>query len=85
MDNEGAGKARPQAHQKHPDQWQRDLNPSHLAGQNLGAPAGNVASSRATAFHLRKRGHAIRDDLSEPPALRDTCGIGDAQQQRPPL
>jgi hypothetical protein len=27
---------KPQAEQKHPDEWQRDLNPNHLAGQNIG-------------------------------------------------
>lgn len=25
-----------QARQKHPDEWQRELNPDHLAGQNIG-------------------------------------------------
>jgi len=25
-----------QARQKHPDEWQGDLNPDHLAGQNIG-------------------------------------------------
>ena len=59
MDNERGKTAKPQAHQKHPDQWQQDLNPGHLAGQNISAPADELGSPRITAFHLRKRGHAV--------------------------
>ena len=55
MDNQRGKTAKPQATQKHPDQWQQDLNPGHLAGQNIGPPADEVGSSRMTAFHLRKR------------------------------
>jgi hypothetical protein len=59
MDNERVKTAKPQAHQKHPQQWQHDLNPGHLAGQNIGPPADEFASPHMTAFHLRKRGHAV--------------------------
>ena len=59
MDDDRGRSAKPQAQQKHPDPWQHDLNPDHLAGQNIGPPADELASSRATAFHLRKRGHAV--------------------------
>jgi hypothetical protein len=49
-----------QARQKHPDEWQQDLNPDHLAGQNIGR-ASDVRTERGTtAFHLRKRGHELR-------------------------
>lgn len=44
-----------QARQKHPDEWQRDLNPAPMAGQNIG-DAEPGADSETTAFHLRKRG-----------------------------
>lgn len=27
-----------QARQKHPDEWQRDLNPGHLAGRTSATP-----------------------------------------------
>lgn len=50
---------KPQAQQKHPDQWQDDLNPNHLAGQNVGPPADELGSAHTTAFHLRKQGHAV--------------------------
>jgi hypothetical protein len=67
-------RVKPQAVQKHPDEWQRDLNPEHLAGQNIGAgdepPAGQLS-----AFHLRKRGHDIRglddNDLKQVPVLKE--------------
>jgi hypothetical protein len=59
MDNERSKTVRPQAHQKHPDPWQQDLNPDHLAGQNIGPPSGELGSAQLTAFHLRKQGHAV--------------------------
>jgi hypothetical protein len=30
---------KPQLEKKHPDQWEQDLNPNRLAGQNIGAEA----------------------------------------------
>ena len=45
-----------QEKQKHPDEWQRDLNPGHMAGQNIGDPTDVGAAPERTAFHLRKAG-----------------------------
>jgi hypothetical protein len=45
-----------QAQQKHPDEWQRDLNPDHLAGQNIGVASEDRSEPAQTAFHLRRRG-----------------------------
>lgn len=45
-----------QARQKHPDEWQRDLNPGHLAGQNIGKPSDVGTEPERAAFHLRKAG-----------------------------
>jgi hypothetical protein len=64
----------PQAEQKHSDEWQRDLNPDHLAGQNIGIESsGNRAVEPVTAFHLRKRGMDVGplddDDLKQVPIL----------------
>ncbi len=39
-----------------PPEWQPDLNPNHLAGQNLGQQSDARVESEWTAFHLRKRG-----------------------------
>lgn len=50
---------KPQAQQKHPEEWERDLNPQHVAGQNIGVPAVEPATAELTAFHLRKRGSTL--------------------------
>jgi hypothetical protein len=64
--------ARPQSQRKHPDPWQEDLNPGHMAGQNTGRDADEVAS-HTTAFHLRKRGRALNgledDELKQLPLV----------------
>ncbi len=68
-----------QARRKHPDEWQRDLNPNHLAGQNIGAGEAGV-DSESTAFHLRKNDRLPADlgrervsdsDLKRVPVLAD--------------
>jgi hypothetical protein len=59
MDNDRGRSTKPQVPQKDPDPWQHDLNPDHLAGQNIGPSADELVSPQATAFHLRKRGHAV--------------------------
>jgi hypothetical protein len=62
-----------QARQKHPDEWQRDLNPDHLAGQNIGRASDERTTPSWTAFHLRKRGYELRglddNDLKQVPVL----------------
>jgi hypothetical protein len=70
-----------QAKQKHPDEWQRDLNPNHLAGQNIGQPSDDVVNVDRTAWHLRKNGHELRgiddEELKQVPVL----GAGERLQQ----
>ena len=40
---------KPQTEQKHPDEWNRDLNPDRMAGQNIGQlPEGREADARTT-------------------------------------
>src|SRR5215212_1337679 len=64
---------KPQAEQKHPDEWQRDLNPDHLAGQNIGGASDVQAAAAVTAFHLRKRGIDVGplddDELKQVPIV----------------
>src|SRR5215208_5736280 len=65
---------KPQAEQKHPDEWQRDLNPNHLAGQNIGSASDdNTVPPAVTAFHLRKRGVDVGplddEELKQVPVL----------------
>jgi hypothetical protein len=66
---------KPQEEQKHPEEWQRDLNPEHLAGQNIGSEPRHPAEPEMTAWHLRKRGHDLRglddNDLKQVPVLRE--------------
>jgi hypothetical protein len=45
-----------QEKRKHPDDRQRDLNPNHLAGQNIGPASDARVAESGTAFHLRRRG-----------------------------
>jgi hypothetical protein len=47
---------RQQATIKHPEEWQRDLNPNHLAGQNIGVASDLETRGDRTAFNLRKLG-----------------------------
>ena len=47
---------KPQTKQPPPPEWQPDLNPNHLAGQNLGQQSDARVESEWTAFHLRRRG-----------------------------
>lgn len=65
--------ARQQARQKHPDEWQQDLNPNHLAGQNIGPASEERIQPERTAFHLRKAGHDLGrlddDELKQVPVL----------------
>jgi hypothetical protein len=66
---------RQQARQKHPDEWQQDLNPNHLAGQNIGQESEERERTDMTAFHLRKRGYELRglddNDLKQVPVLAE--------------
>ena len=61
--NPDRGPVPPQAVQKHPDEWDRDLNPNRLAGQNIGIE--DAADAERTAFHLRKAGYQLRGDDEE--------------------
>jgi hypothetical protein len=64
-----------QARQKHPDEWQQDLNPNHLAGQNIGQESDQRERTDMTAFQLRKRGYELRglddNDLKQVPVLAE--------------
>src|SRR5688572_4082767 len=64
-----------QERQKHPDEWQGDLNPDHLEGQNIG-PASDVRDEPIrTAFHLRKAGADLGgiddEELKQVPIVRE--------------
>jgi hypothetical protein len=50
---------RQQASVKHPEPWQEDLNPNHLAGQNIGVDSDIETRGAQTAFNLRKQGWTL--------------------------
>src|SRR5215218_8769239 len=72
---------RQQAGVKHPDEWQQDLNPNHLAGQNIGQDSDVRTGPERTAFHLRKNGMDLQgmedEELKQVPLLAE----GDRLQQ----
>ena len=66
---------KPQATQKHPPEWQQDLNPNHLSGQNIGQQSDAQVEAEWTAFHLRKRGLDVSgvndEELKQVPVLAE--------------
>jgi hypothetical protein len=67
------GQPKPQAVERHPEEWQRDLNPDHLAGQNIGVPSERETPADRTAFNLRKQGWELAglddNELKQIPVL----------------
>jgi hypothetical protein len=55
--------SKPQNEAKHPDEYQRDLNPSHMAGQNIGGDLDRELGMR-TAHDIKdlSRGLNLSDD-----------------------
>lgn len=45
-----SGGSLPQEEQKHPEEWERDLNPDRMAGQNIGTPP----TDRRTAYDVKE-------------------------------
>jgi hypothetical protein len=65
--------AKPQAEQKHPDEWNRDLNPDQLAGQNIGAATESRERALRTAYDVKPVHRALRelndDELKQIPIV----------------
>jgi hypothetical protein len=55
---------KPQEETKHPPEWRRDLNPDHLAGQNIG-PSSSRQELNATSAYDLKRVHRALADLDD--------------------
>ena len=66
---------KPQAKQKRPPEWQPDLSPNRLAGQNTGRHSDARIQAEWTAFHLRKRGMDLGgvndEELKQVPILAE--------------
>jgi hypothetical protein len=56
---------RPQTEVKHPAEWQADLNPHHMAGQNIGERAGEREQGLPTAFDVKEAHRALRRDFAD--------------------
>ena len=71
MADEMAGK--PQTEKKHPDEWERDLNPNRMRGQNIGGEAEARESDARTAFDVKQVHRAFAefpdDELKQIPLL----------------
>ena len=68
--------AKPQTEQKHPDEWQRDLNPNHMAGQNIGEVAADQEQGLPTAYDVKEVHRSLSeqfqdDELRKIPVLRE--------------
>jgi hypothetical protein len=63
----------PQAQQKHPDEWNRDLNPDRLAGQNIGRASEAGERATRTAYDVKSVHRALQamndDELKQVPIL----------------
>ncbi|MBA4159445.1 MAG: hypothetical protein H0X65_18520 [Gemmatimonadetes bacterium] len=71
---------KPQTEQKHPDEWQRDLNPDHLEGQNIGLEGQNIGPQTSGSEQMGRTAHDVKpvnrmlseftdDDLKRIPVL----------------
>lgn len=66
--------AKPQTEEKHPGEWQRDLSPDHMAGQNIGQVAAEAEQSAPNAHetkdvHRSLSGELRDDELKQIPIL----------------
>jgi hypothetical protein len=64
---------KPQMEQKHPERWRQDLNPEHMAGQNIGTPSSQHERTARTAYDVKSVHRALRrftdDELKQIPIL----------------
>ena len=64
---------RPQQEQKHPDEWQRDLNPDHMEGQNIGPTSDDRERAITTAYEVKELHRTLKgfadDDLKQIPIV----------------
>jgi hypothetical protein len=65
--------AKPQTHPQHSGEWQQDLNPDHMAGQNLGPTSGEREQGLPTAYDIREIHRSLAgfadDELKKIPVL----------------
>jgi hypothetical protein len=63
----------PQAETRHLPEWREDLNPDHLAGQNVGGPTADREQGLRTAYDVKQLHRSMSewgdDDLKRIPVL----------------
>lgn len=63
----------PQRERKHPEEWAGDLEPDHMAGQNIGEMAAEREKGLPTAYDVKEVHRSLRgftdDDLKSIPVL----------------
>lgn len=47
--------------EKHPERWERDLNPDHMAGQNIGRDAAMAEHGLRTAYDVKELHRALAE------------------------
>ncbi|HEU4643670.1 MAG TPA: hypothetical protein VFS44_14530 [Gemmatimonadaceae bacterium] len=66
---------KPQQEEKHPPEWERDLDPHHMAGQNYGGTFEERERPIETAYELKGIHRALADmhddELKQIPILRE--------------
>lgn len=63
----------PQTDQKHPDRWERDLNPNRMEGQNIGPISSDTERGIRTAYDVKPLHRRLQrfedDELKQVPVL----------------
>ncbi len=66
---------KPQREEKHPREWEEDLNPSHMAGQNIGPTMGDRTADSVTAYEMKGVHRLLAgytdDELKQIPVLTE--------------
>ena len=57
--------AKPQTGQTHPKEWERDLNPNRMAGQNLGPRSAEQEHGLRTAFDVKELHRSLGDEFTD--------------------
>jgi hypothetical protein len=52
---------KPQTEVKHPEEWQRDLNPDHMAGQNVGRTDADREQDLVSAHELKSLHRTLQE------------------------
>lgn len=73
--NQSENVRKPQTEHKHPAEWERDLNPDRMAGQNIGERAGDREQQLPTAYDVKEVHRSLHadfedDELKQIPVLR---------------